>query len=253
MIDINCHILPGLDIGPNTLAESIAMAKIAARQGVNKIVATPYFHYRMTLNSPEAIIAAVDYINEKIRGEGIPVNILPGQKIILNPDIIDDLERGMVLPINKTTQYITIEIPKDQIPYNLQQIIYEIQLNGYIPVIVSPEIHDGIHENPNILYSLVKNGALCSISPGSIVGTSGKKVQKLTEKLLQADLIHLIGSNANSKQGGYMSGVVPYFNKHYPGLLYQFSHNSDALIRGESILKNEPSRIMTKKWSVFGK
>src|SRR5690606_7875103 len=101
MIDINCHILPGLDVGPSTLAESITMVKQAAKQGIKKIVATPFNQYKGIHNRPEDISAAVDYINEKFYEEKVPVKILPGQKIVLNSDIIEDLKRRAILPINE--------------------------------------------------------------------------------------------------------------------------------------------------------
>lgn len=254
MIDVHCHILPGLDHGPSTLTETIQMAKQAAKRGVNKIIATPHRVNGKYRNEAEDIQAAVDYINAKLREEKIPVKILPGQETQMYDGIIGDLKEGKIKTL-ANTQYVNIELAPDEIPPNLESIIYDIQLAGFVPVISNPELHPFVQENPNLLYRIVKNGALANFTAGSIVGVHGKKVQKLTERLLKAHLLHFIGSNANSSNevGFYFKEALAEMTRIDKGYAYLLAYNNDSLIHGHTIEKHEPMRVNENKWSLFRK
>ncbi|WP_047983567.1 tyrosine-protein phosphatase [Ornithinibacillus californiensis] len=253
MIDVHSHILPSMDNGPSTIAESIAMAKQAAKLGIKKIIATPHHLNGIFINEPENILGAIIYFNEKLREEKVPVKILPGQVTMVYDGISEDIKNGKLLPLNADTRYISIELPPTTIPNNIETIIYDIQRAGYIPIISNPEINNAIIENPNILYRLVKNGALIQASAGSIAGNYGKKVQKHMEKLLDARLIHFLGSNAynSTEKGIFLKEAVEHLKKFDKGIAYQLIHNNESLIHGHAIPKNEPTRISVKKWSLF--
>ncbi|WP_339213264.1 CpsB/CapC family capsule biosynthesis tyrosine phosphatase [Ornithinibacillus sp. FSL M8-0202] len=254
MIDIHCHILPGFDHGPNTLAETIQMAKQAAKYGVNRIIATPYHQNDTFINAAGDIQIAVKYINEKLREEKIPVKILPGQEVQLYNGIVHDLKAGKIQTL-ADTQYVNVELPEDEIPLDMESIIYDIQLAGFVPVISNPELHPLIQENPNLLYRMIKNGALASFAAGSIIGAGGKKVQKLTEQLFKANLLHFIGSNAHVSKayGKHFKEAIDRLTRMDRGVAYRLIQHNDSLIQGQTIEKYEPMRMNTSKWKLFRK
>lgn len=255
LIDVHCHILPGMDDGPSTVVESIMIAKKAARLGINKIVATPHHRNGSNINEPSDIVNAVNTLNEQLREAKVPVKILPGQETRIYQDIGKDLKSGKILSLNQNTKYVCIELPPTQISYLIENIIYDIQMAGYIPVISNPEMNEYILENPNLLYIMVKNGALVQVSAGSIAGVNGTKIQKVTDKLLAADLVHFVGSNAfnSSDKGFYFKEAMEHMKKLEPGLAHQLFHNNESLIHGAAISRSEPKRITSKPWKIFSR
>ncbi|WP_087974152.1 tyrosine-protein phosphatase [Oceanobacillus rekensis] len=254
MIDINCHILPGLDEGSKSITESIAMARTAEKEGIKTIIATPNHHKDSSWNDPMEIMGAVKFMNEKMKEEGIDVEVLPGQETRVYGEMSDDLKAGKILPINGS-KYICVELPSNQVPEYTTQLFFEIQILGHIPVIVHPEKNHEFRENPDKLYRIVKNGALTQLSAASLAGKLGRNTERFANQILDANLAHFVASNArnNKKQGFFMkeafARVKKNYGKDFANLLID---NSDALVHDEAIFKDVPDRIaVKKKWGMF--
>ncbi|WP_088052506.1 tyrosine-protein phosphatase [Virgibacillus dakarensis] len=257
MIDIHCHILPGVDDGARTLTESLAMAHEAASQGIQKIIATPHHHNGSFDNPGQDVIGAVEYLNWKFQEEQIPVEIVPGQEPRINGDVVEDLKRGDILPLNVTSGYVFIELPSSHVPQYTTQLLFDVQIAGYKPIIVHPERNHELMDNPDKLYRMVKNGALTQITAASVVGKNGGKVQKFTNQLVEANLTHFVASDAHNvkKRGFYMQDAFEQIKKQFGNMMqYQFMENSEALIVGKPIHADEPERIKAKKlWGLLRK
>lgn len=256
MIDTHCHILPGVDDGAKSLAESMAMAKEAAKQGITKIVATPHHNNGLYENNGYDIITAVNQLNKQLKDENIPIEVLSGQEPRINGDLLGDLGIGQVLPLNRTTNYVLIEFPTSHVPGYTTQLLFDMQIMGYKPIIVHPERNQELMENPDKLYRLVKNGALTQIIAGNLIGKAGKKIERFANQLIEANLTHLIASDAHGvkKRGFYMREALNYLRKHYgETTAYQLTENSELLLLGQTINREPPERIKhKKKWQIFG-
>lgn len=254
MIDIHCHILSGVDDGASTLTESIAMGKKAEQEGIKKIVATPYYH--MDFDNPaKDIIDRVAMLNRELKKEGIQVEIFPGQELAIYKEMKNDLKNDVVLPINQTTKYIVIALPTNNIPADITNILFELQIEGYVPIIVHPERNIEFQENPDKLYRFVKNGALTQITAGSLIGKFGKKVEKFAYQLIDSNLTHFIASDAHNtkKLQFHMRNAYQSIKKRYGNeKVYQFMENSEAVLSGSGIVKDMPERVTVKrKWGIF--
>lgn len=150
MIDIHCHILPGIDDGPKTIEESILMAKEAVNQGINTIIATPHHRNNSYVNEKESILRIVREFNEILQNEQIPLEILPGQETRIFGEILEDYKKEEILTLNNSN-YLFIEFPTSTVPRYAERLLYDIQLEGLIPIIVHPERNKEILENPIIL------------------------------------------------------------------------------------------------------
>src|SRR5690625_4057090 len=115
MIDIHCHILPGMDDGASSKTESLAMAETAAKQGIRQMIATPHQNGQFT-NEPETIQTAVHDLNEQLKQENIPIEVLPGQEITMYDGMVQDLIDGTLLPLNKTSGYVLLAFPENHVP-----------------------------------------------------------------------------------------------------------------------------------------
>ncbi|WLR49118.1 tyrosine protein phosphatase [Halobacillus litoralis] len=177
MIDLNSHILPGLDDGPQTMDESIEMAKAAVEQGIDTMVATPYHLHRKYNNPKSLILQKTAQLNDELFKQGIDLTVLPGQEIKVNGDM--ETLKDEVLPINQNSGYVFLELPNHDLPHYTNQVMYDIQMLGYKPVLVHPERNKTLREQPNELYNFVRNGAITLVSAASIAGKLGRGSPKI--------------------------------------------------------------------------
>lgn len=249
MIDIHCHILPGVDDGPSTIEESIEMAKEAVAEGISIIIATPHHHNNQYINTKENIIHHVNYLNSVLKKENIPLEILPGQENRIFGELIDDFQKGEILTLTNSN-YLFIEFPTASVPKYSDRLLYDIQIEGLTPIIVHPERNKEIIENPSVLYNLVKNGALTQLTAASLAGYFGKNIQKFSRKLIENNLTHFVASDAHNvynrtfKLNEAYEIISKEFGNDYA---YMFKENSESIVRNELVIKEIPEKIKKKK------
>jgi protein-tyrosine phosphatase len=249
MIDIHCHILPGIDDGAQNLSDSLKMAKQAVEQGIHTIVATPHYIKNRYENPKQTIFAKVEELNEALKVEKIDLKILPGQEPRIDGDLLVGMDKGEIITLTGTF-YLFIEFPSAHVPRYTEQLFYDLQQNGLTPVIVHPERNQEIIEQPDRLYEFVKNGALTQVTASSVCGDLGKKIKSFSLQLIEFNLTHFIASDAHNtiKRGFKLrdayESVYSEFGEDYEML---FKENAEWLIGGKNIYKEIPERIKRKK------
>ncbi len=249
MIDIHCHILPGVDDGATTLKDSIEMAKAAVEEGITTIIATPHHNHHFQ-NHGENIKNQVARLNEHLRNEKIDIEILEGQEPRITGDIIEDIDSGEILTLCNSGQYVHIELPSNQVPSYTHSIIFELRLKGITPIIVHPERNSEIIENSSLLYDLVTEGALTQVTAGSVIGNFGKKIQKFSYQLIEHNLTHFIASDAHN-----ISNRSFHLRRAYQDVetklgikkRCQLEGYAKTLVNGDFILNDSPEMIRKKK------
>ncbi|WP_338788133.1 tyrosine-protein phosphatase [Metabacillus sp. FJAT-53654] len=250
MIDIHSHILPGVDDGAQTVEDAINMARLAVEEGITKIIATPHHQNGKYFNKKQDIINRVTELNLLIQKENIPLEVLPGQETRIYGEMLEDLEKGDILPLNHS-KYIFIELPSGHIPRYAEKLLFDIQLKGLTPLIVHPERNSEVIENPDKLLNLVKKGSLTQVTAGSITGHFGKKIQKFSLQLIESNLTHFISSDAHniSTRSFKMRDSISEIEKEFGSqAVYYFKENAELLLQGQTVYKQEPSQIKRKKF-----
>ncbi|MFC7371396.1 tyrosine-protein phosphatase [Fictibacillus iocasae] len=245
MIDIHCHILPGLDDGPASIADSIDMARAAANEGIDTIIATPHYNHRYQ-NDKRTILEKVHALNQTLTERSIPVTILPGQEPRLFGDMLRAYETEDLLTINNLHKYIFVELPHNEVPHYTKQMLYNIQIEGLIPVIVHPERNKAILKNPDKLYDFVKNGALTQVTAASYIGRLGRNVKSFSKKIVESNLAHFIASDAHDtkKRPFHLRRAYEQLEKDFGRTArYQFEENAYLLAEGRSIMKDVPEKV----------
>lgn len=196
MVDLHTHILPGVDDGPKTMEQSILMVKQAENAGITTICATPHILGQVTFQMEEKINRSFDLLKTKMTQMGSKVEMVLGSEIYVREDM-DSLKRLDFFTLNKTGRYLLIELPWGQFPPHLDQIVFELQLEGKIPIIAHPE--RSIITKKQLVYveNLVQKGALMQINAGSLLGFLGRKIKSITEELLRRNLVHFLASDAH--------------------------------------------------------
>lgn len=252
MIDIHCHILPRVDDGARTLEESIEMARAASAQGIHTIVATPHHRNNQFENSRSDILTQVNDLNRVLQEENIPVDILSGQETRIYGDLIEGLTLSQeILPVNIDTPYILVELPTSTVPKYTNKLLYDLQVEGYTPVIVHPERNSELLTKPDKLYELVKSGVLTQVTAASLVGKFGKKIRSFSHEIIQSNLTHFIASDAHNvhSRGFMMQAAFQEIEELYAiELVHSYKDNAELLVAGETIVGEVPERISRKKF-----
>ncbi|MBO1003227.1 tyrosine-protein phosphatase [Pseudogracilibacillus auburnensis] len=254
MIDIHSHILPGVDDGAENEQESIDMAKAAIEDGITAIVATPHHKNRTYDNYKEDIVKHVAVLNDLFQSKNIPLTVLPGQEVRIYGEVIEDYEKGEIQLVNDS-QYLLVEFPSDSVPHYTEQLFYDLQLAGIKPVIVHPERNRELLENHDKMYQLVRKGALSQVTAASVVGKFGKKIQDFSLQLIEANLTHLIASDAHNTttRGFHLQEAFEVVkNKYGIDMYYLLLENSNLLVENMNLNRIEPSLIRSKRKKLFG-
>ncbi|MDW8802590.1 exopolysaccharide biosynthesis protein [Clostridium sp. A1-XYC3] len=250
MIDIHSHILPGIDDGAKTLDDTIEMLKIARNNGIKKIIATPHFYRGYYENKFEDICKLTEEISGKVKEQGLDIEIIFGQEIFLDNHTLDHYKEGIIKGINNT-KYMLIEFPMQDMPKNALDTMYELRLQGIVPVVAHPERYSYIIEKPSVINNFIEEGCLFQINSGSIEGHFGKRVQKTSEILISHGICHFIGSDAHSvnRRSPKIKNALDIAGKLSNGMDKSVMENVELLLNNEEI-KKKPEKIKEKK-SIF--
>ncbi|WP_144512346.1 tyrosine-protein phosphatase [Bacillus sp. FJAT-22090] len=241
IVDMHNFILP-VDAGPGNDEGAIALAKKAVSAGVTHIIANPHCKNKNSDDFQTWIKHLVKSINKKLVERDIPLTVLEGMEIQLHKNLLYDLEKNL-LPLAESNKYVLIGFPKNSIPLFTQQVFYEMQLKGYIPIIAHPEQNIEFRKNPNTLYELVYRGALVQVNASSIIGAHGRAIKRFVRKLCRHNLIHFITTNT------YYDEKVPFIQnsaykiiqkKFSKELVDYFQANSAHIVTGTDFHTKEP-------------
>ncbi|AJD92264.1 tyrosine protein phosphatase [Jeotgalibacillus malaysiensis] len=248
MIDIHCHILPGLDDGAQDYEDSLRMADQAIDNGITDIIATPHHQTRRFFNEASSVEVAVQELNHYLQSHGRNLTIHPGQEIRIYGEITEELDSGLNMALqSRLNPYVLVEFPSSQVPVFAERTIYDLQVAGYRPIIAHPERNSAITEDPDKLYRLVNQGALTQLTAASVAGEFNKKVQRFSLDCIEANMAHFIASDAhNTDHRGF--SLAKAYNKVEKvfGTAEPFIQNAVSLLKGHTIVASPPSEMRSK-------
>jgi len=250
VIDVHSHILPSVDDGAKTLNDAIEMAKAAVAEGITTIIATPHHRNGTFENDKQSIIERVQALNEALQTHRIPLSVLPGQEVRIHGELLDYYRDGDILSLAET-KYVLIELPNNHVPRYTEQLLFDIQLQGLVPIIAHPERNSELIEHPTKLYELVKKGALTQLTAASIAGKFGKNIKKFSLQMIEANLAHIIASDAHNTttRAFHMREAYDVIQRQFGSqAVYVFQENAELLIANDTLYKDTPERIKKKKF-----
>ncbi|WP_368503148.1 tyrosine-protein phosphatase [Alkalihalophilus sp. As8PL] len=250
MIDLHCHILPGLDDGPKTIDESIEMAKLAVEEGITQIVATPHHKHPTYSNEASLVREGVMELNKRLKQENLDLKILPGQEVRLYGEVVEDLANGTTITLADHEMYLFIEFPSNHVPRYAAQLFYQLQIQGYMPIIVHPERNSKLLEDPDKLYDFVQNGVLTQVTSSSLTGHFGKKIKQFSNQLIEANLTHFVASdahNTDSRPFRLRESYAVIAQTHGEEKALHFQENAQLIVENKHVLVEPPEQIKRKK------
>lgn len=254
MIDIHCHILPGVDDGSPDMKESLNMARKAVEVGITHIFATPHHLNEKYVNVKNDIINRAVRLNESLQEANVPLTIHLGQEVRIHRDIFTSLEKEEILTLGDNGTYLLLELPSGKVPTFTQEVIYELLLKGITPIIVHPERNRELIANHKLLFELVQEGALTQLTSGSIIGSFGKSIQSFSKKIIEHNLAHFIATDAHNigSRGFTLQQAYEAITKAY-GIerTYYFKENAEQLLNGQSPAVEKPVPFKKKILGIF--
>jgi protein-tyrosine phosphatase len=239
VIDLHCHVLAGIDDGPETIAGSLALARAAAELGTHTIVATPHVSFRYP-NDSATIERLVRETNAAFVDAGLALKVLAGAEIAMSQAA--DLAPAELAALRLGGgPWLLIECPFTSVAIGLDTLIVELEEEGHRVVLAHPERCPAFHRDPAMLESLVHGGVLTSITAGSLVGRFGGAVKRFALELVEAEMVHNVASDAHDperrhpgiagelRQAG-LGGLVEWLTEAVPA----------ALLAGEESLPPRP-------------
>ncbi|MEY2194033.1 tyrosine-protein phosphatase [Neobacillus sp. BF23-41] len=248
MIDVHCHILPGIDDGAKSIEDSLLMAREAEREGIHTIIATPHLNSQYD-NRKQLILTKVGELNQALQKASIDVTILPGQEPRIYGEILEDIKNNEIQTLNDS-QYIFIEFPSNHVPRYTEKLLFDLQVQGLTPIIVHPERNSELIERPEVLYQLVEKGALTQVTASSLCGYFGKKIKNYSIQLVEANLTHFIASDAHNivNRSFKMEEAFHLIDSKFgTDFVYLYQENAELLIEGKNVIKEIPVQIKKRK------
>jgi len=191
MIDIHCHLLPGVDDGARSWDVTLEMCRIAERDGVTHIVATPHANYEYRYDRA-LHLATLDELRTRF----------PSLAFSLGCDFhlsYENIEDAMAHPGRYAigdTRYMLVEL-SEYSTHSVTQALYQLQTAGLTPIVTHPERNPFVLGQPHMIDVFCDAGCLIQITANSLTGFWGKPSQKLCEALLRKNMVHFIASDAH--------------------------------------------------------
>lgn len=195
MIDLHCHILPGIDDGPPTMEDTLALARAQVEAGVTRVTATPHVSWDNP-TSGERMVAGVAEVNEALEREGVPLEVVAGGELAMTRVV--DLPDGEVDAFRLGGgPWLLVESPLTPAATGFEHVLYQLQSRGHRIVLAHPERCPSFQREPERLEALVGAGTLTSITAGALVGRFGSTVERYARRIVHEGLVHNVASDAH--------------------------------------------------------
>ncbi|TVR56602.1 MAG: capsular biosynthesis protein [Candidatus Competibacteraceae bacterium] len=196
MIDLHCHLLPGIDDGAADLPTALRMARIAHADGITVTACTPHIYPGLYENTGPAIRRAVAQLQAQLIDAGLPLQLTHGADTHLTPDLVAGLRQGRV-PALHDSRYFLLEPPHHVAPPRLAETVFALLAAEYVPVITHPERLDWIEDHYATFVDLARQGAWMQVTAGSLTGRFGATARYWGERLLDEGWVHILATDAH--------------------------------------------------------
>jgi protein-tyrosine phosphatase len=199
VIDLHSHVLFGIDDGAETIEDSLALARAVADSGVRTLVATPHVSWRYA-NDADSIASVLGELRERLDSEGVELELLAGAEIAMTQ--LDQIDASELTRLGLGGgEWLLVEPPFSPVATGLDRIIGALQREGRRVLLAHPERCPAFHRDPAMLRSLVADGALTSLTAGSLAGRFGGSARRFATSLLSDGLAHNVASDAHDLSG----------------------------------------------------
>ncbi len=200
MIDLHCHILPGIDDGAKSLAESIAMCRAAATAGCEAMVATPHQRRGVWWNGDRK---ALEALRAELGAAVAPeIRVYSGGEIHVDRELLSEVarlsagEEAGILPL-AGSRYLLLEFAASWTAQSAADLVHELVVAGWRPILAHPELIPFLAEDEAVVAHLVSLGATIQVTAMSLTGDFGRRAQLFVRRLVDRGLAHFVASDSH--------------------------------------------------------
>ncbi|MCF8106265.1 MAG: hypothetical protein K9K64_12350 [Desulfohalobiaceae bacterium] len=239
LIDVHCHILPGLDDGPSSMGESLEMVRMAAQDGIAKIVCTPHYIPGLYRPQQQSIKAACQELTRQILKHEIPMDIFPGAEIHIDAVSTEDFAPDGLTTINVTGSYALIELPYQIMPRHIEDVFWKLISQDITPILAHVERYPYLIHDPLPLNDWLHMGVGLQVTASSLFGLFGPEVMDFSRLLLDHQMVSILSTDGHgsSSRRPLMSAVGWWVQEHYGQRTAQdvLNRRGECILRGEAV------------------
>lgn len=200
MIDLHCHLLPGVDDGARDLPLALDLARASVANGIRQAVLTPHVYAGRWDNSVSNLTATFDAFRKALRDEAIPLEVYLGGEVHLLPDAFNllDVEDLPFVGGWRGYRVMLLELPDSHIPVGAMKAVEMFLRRGVLPMIAHPERNKEVMRNHKRIEPFVKAGCLMQLTAASVCGQFGAPAHKTSLKLLDAGWATVVATDAHN-------------------------------------------------------
>lgn len=241
MVDTHAHLLPFWDDGADSWETSLAMLRMAEEDGIETVVCTPHILSPKDMEHESALWARHADLVSRAGDSGIKLTIHMGCELFAHPGI--DLARKMATPA-QNGRYFLVEFPMSSMPDFVLKSFFSQVPKEFTPIIAHPERYVRIIQHPEEAFALAEKGAFLQVNAGSLLGIFGGTVREAAFKLLDANLVHFIASDAHDLKARplRLQAAFAVVEEKYGRERAQrlFADNPARMLAGQDILADPP-------------
>ncbi len=213
--DMHSHLIPGIDDGAQDLETSIALIKGLQDLGYKKLITTPHIFWELYANTPETINAGLTLVQQELIRQNIDIEIKAAAEYFID-DHFQQLLRTKTPLLTIKDNLVLTEFSMVTAPFDLKEVLFELQMQNYQPLIAHPERYIYLKNKKNFFYELKEQGCQFQLNLLSLTGHYGTSVQELAEYLIKHDFYSYAGTDLHSVK--HLAGLqklttVPVFSR----------------------------------------
>ena len=197
MIDIHHHLLWDLDDGASSLETSLAMARVAAEDGITHVVCSPHANMHYAYDS-DVVAAKIDELQRLLDKEQIVLKLGRGCDFHMSYENIQEAKADPTRYSINGHGYLLVELPDYSLPRGMTEILYELRLAGLTPILTHPERNPTLQADEARMLDWLRGGLLVQVTAGSVLGHMGKKAERMSHQLLANRWVHFLATDAHN-------------------------------------------------------
>ena len=243
MIDLHCHLLPGVDDGPDTPGETLALCRIAVADGITHAIVTPHIHPGRWPNTRAAIAKDCGKLQRALQKRDIPLQVGFAAEVRLSDQIMQQVENNEIPYYGEVDGYqvMLLEFPHGHIIPGSDKLVQWLLARNIRPLIAHPERNKQVMKNPGQIQAFVDAGCWLQVTAGSVLGDFGERAQTIARHLLEANQVTVLASDGHNTRARkpVLSEAFEYIAEHY------------GEPRARMLLLDNPNRIAAAQFSAL--
>lgn len=198
-VDLHSHLLPGIDDGAKTIDDTITLIRGLQSFGYERCVTTPHVYLGVHNNTKEIILNGLKKVREVIDQQKINFHIEATAEYFFDEQFFKLIDQNELLTFGK--KYVLFELPFNNKPAMVSDVIFKLNLAGYQPVLAHPERYSFFHDKKMVEYEQLKNaGVLFQLNIMSLANYYGEPVRHAARDLIARGMIDFLGSDLHREK-----------------------------------------------------